>query len=145
MNGFRTTLNNASTAWLRQAEDPTASLGPNWGSRAMWAMGAVMVVVTTLRQFFSGFWLHPIGLLLAPTHLNDGANWGTLLVAYLIRLAVLKIGGARAVRDKLHPFAIGLFVGCSYRFDGRMPGRDDSKVRHDSRRNESNNLVKYSY
>lgn len=112
MNGFKTTLGNATTAWLRQAEDPAATLGPNWGSRAMWAMGGVMVVVTALRQFFSGFWLHPIGLLLAPTHLNDGANWGTLLIAYLIRLTVLKVGGARAVREKLTPFAIGLFVGC---------------------------------
>lgn len=112
MNGFRNTLNETTGNWLRQSADPSAALGPNWGERAMWFMGGLMVVVTILRQFFSGFWLHPIGLLMATSHLDEGANWGTLLVAYLIRLTVLKVGGARAVREKMQPFFLGVFVGC---------------------------------
>ena len=43
---------------------------------------------------------------------DGGAPWGTLLVAFLIRWGVLKIGGAKAVRSKLMPFFIGVFAGC---------------------------------
>ena len=46
------------------------------------------------------------------TNMDSGAPWGTLLTAWLIRFATLKIGGARAVRDKLLPFFIGAFAGC---------------------------------
>ncbi len=74
--------------------------------------GGVMAVLTLVRQFFSGFWFHPIGFLLGWTNINNGAPWGTLLVAWAIRLAVLKIGGARAVRNKLLPFFTGAFIGC---------------------------------
>ena len=74
--------------------------------------GSIMVALTLLRQFFAGFWFHPLGFLLGLTHLNDGANWGTLLVAWAIRALVLKVGGAKAVRDKLLPFFAGCFVGC---------------------------------
>lgn len=112
MNKYRTILNEATADWLRQTADPTASLGPDWGFRAMCFGGVIMVVLTILRQFFAGFWFHPIGFLLAPTHLNDGANWGTLLIAWLIRMIVLKVGGAHAVRTKLQPFFVGAFVGC---------------------------------
>lgn len=112
MNQYRTTLNTATVDWLRQASDATDSLGPDWAARAMCFGGGVMIVLTVLRQFFAGFWFHPLGFLLAPSHLNDGANWGTLLIAWLIRLIVLKVGGAHAVRTKLQPFFVGVFVGC---------------------------------
>jgi hypothetical protein len=36
--------------------------------------------------------------------------WGSLLVAYLVRLAVLRLGGAATVREKLVPAAVGLFL-----------------------------------
>ena len=112
MNQYRTTLNTATADWLRQSADPAASLGPNWGGRAMCFTGAIMIVLTILRQFFAGFWFHPLGFLLGPTNLNDGANWGTILIAWAIRLIVLKVGGAHAVRSKLQPFFVGVFIGC---------------------------------
>ncbi len=112
MNQYRTTLNTATADWLRQSADPTASVGPNWGARAMCFTGSIMIVLTVLRQFFAGFWFHPLGFLLGPTNLSDGANWGTLLIAWAIRLTVLKVGGAHAVRTKLQPFFVGVFVGC---------------------------------
>ena len=37
--------------------------------------------------------------------------WGSLLVAYVVRFAVLRVGGARAVRERLMPVAIGVFLG----------------------------------
>ena len=72
----------------------------------------VTAVLTVLRHFLSGFWFHPIGFMLGWTNMDGGAPWGTLLVAWLIRYATLKIGGARAVRDRLLPFFTGVFIGC---------------------------------
>jgi hypothetical protein len=111
MNGFRSTLTGATADWIRAGAGNTVETA-NWGQRTMVGMGVLMVILTVLRQFFAGFWFHPLGLLLGTTHLNDGANWGTLLVAWAIRSLVLKIGGAQAVRSKLQPFFIGAFVGC---------------------------------
>lgn len=80
---------------------------------AFWATifgaGAVSLV-TVLRQFFAGFWFHPIGLLVGPSWMAQEA-WGSLLLAWVIRLAVLKLGGAATVRSKLMPFAVGIFLG----------------------------------
>ena len=113
MNGFRTTLNQATVDWTRQMADAGNTVSSaDWGTRSMVFSGAIMVILTLLRQFFAGFWFHPLGFLLGFTHLNDGANWGTLLIAWAIRALVLKAGGAKAVREKLQPFFVGCFVGC---------------------------------
>ncbi len=112
MNQFRTILNTATIDMMREASEAGADNGSSWGSRAMCFSGVIMFILTLLRQLFAGFWFHPLGFLLAPTNLNDGANWGTLLVAWAIRIIVLKVGGAHAVRTKLQPFFIGCFVGC---------------------------------
>ncbi|MFZ5895241.1 MAG: DUF6785 family protein [Myxococcota bacterium] len=72
------------------------------------ALGAT--VITLLRQWFPGFWFHPVGFLVGPSHMMQGV-WGSLLVAYLIRLSVLRLGGASTVREKLVPAAAGIFFG----------------------------------
>ncbi len=74
--------------------------------------GGVTAILTVLRHYISGFWFHPVGFMLGWTNMDSGAPWGTLLTAWLIRFATLKIGGARAVRCKLLPFFTGAFVGC---------------------------------
>ncbi len=75
------------------------------------AYGAgTVATVTVLRQFFAGFWFHPIGLIVGGTWMMQEA-WGSLLLAWLIRLTVLKLGGAATVRNKLLPFATGIFLG----------------------------------
>jgi len=66
--------------------------------------------VTIIRQIFPGFWFHPIGMVLGATHYAE-AVWGSALVAWGIRRLVAAIGGAATVREKLQPFAIGLFIG----------------------------------
>ncbi len=69
--------------------------------------GGVMVVLTVLRQLFAGFWFHPVGYLVGPFM---QVLWGGLLLAWMVRLLVVKLGGAGTVREKLRPFAIGMIV-----------------------------------
>ena len=111
VNQFRAPLAMATNDWLRE-DSGVKVVVANWGRRAMITSGSIMVVLTVLRQFFSGFWFHPVGFMLGWTNIDNGAPWGTLLVAWAIRFTVLKIGGAKAVREKLLPFFTGAFAGC---------------------------------
>ena len=112
MDKYRAELNETTAAWLRGGgAEPAGGVSP-WGVGMMVYGGVVTMALALLRQFFSGFWFHPIGFMLGATHLNDGANWGSLLVAWAIRFTVLKVGGATAVTGKLQPFFLGAFVGC---------------------------------
>ncbi len=111
MNNYRTALNEATASWLREESGAMAGTA-GWGRAMMVYGGSTAVLLALGRQFFSGFWFHPIGFILGSTHLNDGANWGSLLVAWAIRALVLKVGGAQAVTRKLQPFFIGVFIGC---------------------------------
>lgn len=108
---IRQPLTLATTQWLNPGAANSAP-ATNWGSAAMVFSGGAMAVLSLLRQYFAGFWFHPIGFLLGFTFQNFGANWGTILVACGIRWTVLKIGGAKAVRGKMMPFFIGSFIGC---------------------------------
>lgn len=111
MNHYRMALNEATASWMR-TEGGTTVAAPFWGRGMMLFGGGMAMILAVLRQFFSGFWFHPIGFLLGATNLDAGANWGSLLVAWIIRASVLKIGGAQAVVRKLQPFFIGVFIGC---------------------------------
>jgi hypothetical protein len=71
--------------------------------------GALTAAVAAFRQLFPGFWFHPVGILVGPSTMM-GQLWGSLLLAGVIRWAVLKIGGASAIRTKLVPVAVGIFV-----------------------------------
>lgn len=86
--------------------EPTPNTAPVW---ALGFGGCVTAVITVLRQMFPGFWFHPIGFLVGATEMAK-LLWGSLLLAYLIRLAVLRLGGAATVREKLIPAAAGLFL-----------------------------------
>jgi hypothetical protein len=89
--------------------------------KSTWAYigaAAATAMVTVLRQIFPGFWFHPAGIVLAATAYGFGMLrywtfnlWGSLVAAWVIRLLVLKIGGAAAVRNTLFPFFIGVFLG----------------------------------
>ena len=71
--------------------------------------GGMTALVAGLRYIFAGFWFHPIGIIVGPMPVMNHI-WGSLLVAWLVRLAVLKLGGAAAVREKLLPFFAGVFL-----------------------------------
>lgn len=109
-NSFRGPLASATNNWLNSSSSPLAS--SPWEARSMMLGGGVTAILAVLRHYVSGFWFHPVGFILGWTNMDSGAPWGTLLIAWLIRFATLKIGGARAVRHKLLPFFTGAFVGC---------------------------------
>ena len=67
-------------------------------------------LTATLRQMFAGFWFHPFGFLLGATEMMRMA-WGSLLLAWIIRFSVLKLGGAAVIREQLRPLAIGIVTG----------------------------------
>lgn len=71
---------------------------------------AVTAVLVALRQFFSGFWFHPIGFVIGSSTMMEYV-WGSVLAAGIIRYVTLKLGGAVTVRTKLIPFFVGVFLG----------------------------------
>jgi hypothetical protein len=113
---FRTDVTEANQKLLEDGdggedagdEQAGGGISPRtWGY--IYGAGATAVVAVA-RQFFSWFWFHPVGVLLAPTYLMQLA-WGSALVAWMIRRGALAIGGAAAVRSYIRPFFIGVFVG----------------------------------
>ena len=81
-------------------------------SARYWALavgGASTALVTLLRQWFPGFWFHPIGLLAGPSDMMQ-TIWGSVLAAWVVRFVVLRLGGAATVREKLVPAAVGIFA-----------------------------------
>jgi len=74
------------------------------------AGAAITLLLSAMRTRFVGFWLHPIGYILANTHFVHGV-WGSLLVAWSIKWVTLKVGGPRIIREKLTPFFVGVFIG----------------------------------
>jgi len=94
------------------------------------AIGAVItVVLAVLRSLFMWFPIHPLGYVLAGSHMMGGASpapihgafWLPAFLAWAIRWIVLKIGGARAIRSALVPFCVGMFIACVFSmilFDG---------------------------
>ncbi len=80
------------------------------GSPTAIAIGAVATgLVAILRQMFAGFWLHPVGVLLAPTYVMDSV-WGSCTVALALRFAAVRSGGAESVRERLLPAGLGIFL-----------------------------------
>lgn len=93
---------------LLGAQAAQAGSNPAW--TAFGVSAGVAVLLALLRQFFSGFWFHPIGFILSSTNFMDYI-WGSALTAWAVRLTVLKFGGAATVREKLQPFFVGVFLG----------------------------------
>ena len=81
------------------------------GSDISMIFGALTVtILTIIRQIFAGFWMHPMGYLFGLTDMAQSA-WGALFAAWVVRLLVLKLGGAGTVRRALKPFALGIITG----------------------------------
>jgi len=79
---------------------------------AIWAYvfgGFGTLILMVLRQLFAGFWFHPLGFVLGSSHMLNFL-WGSFLVAWILRWTVVSLGGAEAVRTKLQPFFVGVFV-----------------------------------
>ncbi len=93
-----------ATELMDPATAPPGHLHAEWFGLAAGAAGTAVCVI--LRQINAAFWFHPLGFVLGSSVLIRDA-WGSLFFAWAVRLAVLKIGGATAVRRGLIPAALG--------------------------------------
>jgi len=87
-----------------------AAGAPDHAWLAFGSSAAIAVALTALRQFFAGFWFHPVGFILSSTSFMNYV-WGSALTAWVVRSIVLRFGGAATVRNKLQPFFVGVFLG----------------------------------
>ena len=71
----------------------------------------VTAVLAFLRATFMWFPIHPLGYVLATTYFAR-TYWLMALIAWVIRLLVLRIGGAHSIRKGLVPFSVGMFLAC---------------------------------
>lgn len=94
----------------RMLGEQAAQAGANPAWTAFGVSAGIAVVLTLLRQFFSGFWFHPVGFVLSSTNFVDYI-WGSALTAWAVRAIALRFGGAATVREKLQPFFVGVFLG----------------------------------
>jgi hypothetical protein len=62
------------------------------------------------RLLLMSFPFHPLGYALATTQLMS-VFWFSMLLAWLIRLAALRLGGVRMIRNQVQPYMIGLILG----------------------------------
>lgn len=82
---------------------------PSVGRTTSALLGAVVAIGLGLARItISGFPLNPLGMILFS---NSFYGFGYGLVAYVIKLLVLKIAGAKTWEEKGLPLAIGLFIG----------------------------------
>lgn len=105
-------LNQDLTLAAQNLNADGAAAAQSGVSPATWAYvyGAIgTVILAVLRQMFAGFWFHPVGFILSSSWFT-WYIWGSCLVAWILRLVVLKVGGAATVRDRLRPFFIGFFI-----------------------------------
>jgi len=71
----------------------------------------VTAILAVLRATFMWFPIHPLGYVLATTYFAR-TYWLMALIAWAIRMIVLRIGGAHSIRKGLVPFSVGMFLAC---------------------------------
>jgi hypothetical protein len=106
---YNTEVSRATDHMKRSESEEKAETKIEAHTLAALLAGGATAIMTILRQLFAGFWFHPVGLILGPTTIL-GEVWGSLLLAWLLRFIVLRLGGAASVREKLMPFATGVFL-----------------------------------
>ncbi len=88
----------------------TSPQGPDWWSIGGGLFGAIVAVgLTMCRRSIPGFPLHPLGYAIANT-LSMEYMWMPFLVAWLIKVTVLRYGGGPVYR-RLVPLFLGLILG----------------------------------
>ena len=71
----------------------------------------ITLALAALRAQFMWFPLHPIGYVLASSYFMRG-TWFVLFLAWVLRVALLRLGGAQSIRRGLVPFCVGMFLAC---------------------------------
>ncbi|MEW6750400.1 MAG: DUF6785 family protein [Candidatus Latescibacterota bacterium] len=97
----------AFDAAVRQLREPWPT---DWGKLAYFGLGAGFYSLLSLCQFRFHWWpLHPVGLTVATTWMVRRTVL-SVFVAWLLKTAILRLGGVRLYRQ-LRPFFVGLIVG----------------------------------
>jgi hypothetical protein len=105
-------------AWMGNTETAAAlrsGLTPLSMGRIAWTIIGVLVAIGLglARMRIPGFPLNPLGM---PLFSVTFYGLGTGIIAYVIKLLVLKIAGAKAWEEKGLPIALGLFIGGYFGF-----------------------------
>ena len=70
----------------------------------------ITCALAAARLMLMRFPFHPLGYAVATTPLM-AYFWFSIMVAWLVRLVGLRLGGVRMIRNQLQPYMIGLIVG----------------------------------
>ncbi len=85
-------------------------VGPDWAGWLHTLIGSGIMALLMLGRHHLSWWpLHPVGYPIGAVWLMD-ALWFSIFLAWLIKLAVLKYGGAHLYRAT-RPFFLGMIVG----------------------------------
>ena len=97
-------------------QSAVAMAGAGEHGQVSWAGYLIGLIATSVaaatRLVWSGFAVHPAGILFGPSYMME-MFWGSTLVAFVLRWAAVRAGGAEVVRTRLLPLAIGLILGSS--------------------------------
>lgn len=111
LNSLSWAVNEANASAAAAAQGQEAAVSYPVAPLTAAGFGALFtVLLTVLRARFVGFWLHPIGYVLANTYFAY-MTWGSLLVAWIVKLISLKVGGPRLIREHMTPLFAGVFCG----------------------------------
>lgn len=84
---------------------------PAWRSYANFFIGAIVVIIITiLRSIFTWIPFHPLGIVLAVSQ-NMYWNYFMVVCAFVLKLATIRIGGAKVYERYGVPIALGIVVG----------------------------------
>lgn len=85
---------------------------PNWASwLGTFVIGTVFVgVLIFLRMQFVWWPIEPIGVILAGSTVTGWFMFIPLIVAWAVKMIVLRVGGTRLYEKVVLPFSVGLFV-----------------------------------
>jgi hypothetical protein len=72
---------------------------------------AITLALAVLRSTCMWFPLHPVSYLLASSYFLQGF-WLPILLAWVLRTILFRLGGAQTIRKGLVPFCIGMFLAC---------------------------------
>lgn len=113
-NGFRTVELNADRAFeagtlFSIPENQPLNFVKNVDAKGLGIGVVITVLLAVARSFFAWFPLHPLGYVLASSYFMKGFIF-TAFLAWLIRVVILRVGGARRIRSGLIPFCVGMFM-----------------------------------
>jgi hypothetical protein len=113
-SGFRSGLLNADRALEAGTLGATPETQPlnfarNPDAKGMGIGMGITAAMAVLRAKFMWFPFHPIGYILAPSWFMN-YTWAGIFVAWLVRVILLRVGGAQSIRRGLVPFCVGMFL-----------------------------------